>query len=245
MSRAFEEIKTIVFLHIPKTAGTSIVNFLIKGLDLKEEEVYNCGFRAKTHIEGNINFIKLSSYEKQKYKFICGHVEYFLLQSIDYPHFSFTLLRNPVDRIISLYFYILENEKHHLHKIVKENKMNISDFMRSGLWIELDNGMLRRLIGALNVPYGRCNYKMLEVAKYNLENKINLFGFQEKFDEFINIISDIFSIENRSYKKENVTKNRKSLDDIDKEAINIIKIFNTLDLELYDYALNLYEKRKF
>ncbi len=238
-----EKVYSIVFLHIPKTAGTSFTSFLIEHLKLNPEEVYNVGQRGKTHIQGNINFINLNEEEKERYKLICGHVEYLLLNNIEYNIFSLTLLRNPIDRIVSIYYYILNNNKHHLHRIVKKNNMSIPMVMKSGLWVELNNEMVRRLIGALNVPYGRCNYKMLDMAKHNLKNKIDLFGFQNRFDEFINIFSQIFKINKLTYKFLNKTPNRKAIKELDEESIESIKRYNPLDIELYNYALELYEKK--
>ncbi len=66
MRKIFKMIDSIVFLHIPKTGGTTLTDFIIKSLGLKSEEIFNCGQQARTHIEGNIKFIKLNSKEKKE-----------------------------------------------------------------------------------------------------------------------------------------------------------------------------------
>ncbi|WP_459893085.1 sulfotransferase family 2 domain-containing protein [Desulfothermus okinawensis] len=236
-------IDSIVFLHIPKTGGTTLTDFIIKSLGLKSEEIFNCGQQARTHIEGNIKFIKLNSKEKKKFKFVCGHVEISLIKQINYPILSLTILREPVDRIVSMYYYIRSNKNHHLHSLLVNNKMSISDFVKSGCWIEINNGMVRRLSGGLNIPYGKCNLKMLEIAKYNLLTAINLFGFLEYFDEFVSLLGKLLDISQIKYSRKNVTRGRKKIEEIDESDINIIKYYNPLDISLYNWAKEVYNSK--
>ncbi len=233
------KVISLIFIHCPKTAGTSLSSFIIKSLNLKNEEVYNCGDRARTHIEGNIKFMKLPLEEKKRFKFICGHVELFILKAINYPVFTFTLLRDPIKRIVSLYNFIIQTKTHHLHNFIIKNKLSISDFIKSGIWIETNNGVVRRLCGGIRVPYGRCNFKMLETAKFNLE-KLSLFGFQEKFMEFVKMLSLVLGINDFSFEHQNVTKYKINVDDND---IKTIEAFNKLDIELYKYAKTIYAEK--
>jgi len=232
----FDKVNSLIFIHCPKTAGTSLTSFIIKNLNLKDEEIYNCGQRARTHIEGNIKFMNLPLEEKKKFRFICGHVELFILQTINYPVFTFTLLRDPIKRIISLYNFIIQTKTHHLHDFIIKNRLSISDFIKSGAWIETNNGMVRRLCGGIRIPYGRCNFRMLENAIFNLR-KLSLFGFQEKFEEFIKILSMVLGISCLSFEYINVTNYKIEVDEKD---IKTIEAFNQLDIELYKYAKTIY-----
>jgi len=235
------KVKTIVFLHIPKTGGSTVSNIIKRNFE--EDECYICGSRGESQYQSNLNFISLDENQKRKYKFIAGHVELILLQSLPQEHFSFTFLRNPVDRMISMYYYILANEKHHLHEIVSKNRLSIKEFMAAKLWHELDNGMVRRLSGVRDlIPYGQCDSQLLESAKFNLLNNISFFGFLERFDESIFMLSKIVGLKDILYTKKNVTKKKPKRKDIDKDSIDAIVEYNKLDIELYNFARNHYRK---
>ena len=98
--------KKIIFIHIPKTAGTSIIKYcqnnfsIYDGWDIKVKllEKFNTDSSyINTHDFTKTNDIeKLSSYNK------------------------FTVVRNPYDRMVSWYFYITLFDKDKITKTFKE-----------------------------------------------------------------------------------------------------------------------------
>ena len=211
--------KTLVFFHIPKTAGTTISS-IIRPLYSKEE-CYICSSDNRTHLQGNIDFANLDDEQKRKYKYISGHLELFLLHNIPQDYIAITFLRNPVERIISLYYFILKTETHHLHTRLNESNISLKEFVLGGFWEEVDNGMTRRLsgIGSL-VPYGKCNNDMLILAKNNLLG-FDFIGIQERFDEFLFLMSKILELKNILYTSKNVGHKSKKYHDIDKDTITV------------------------
>ena len=130
----------IIFIHIPKTGGTSIVNSL--------------AFRMPygTIYPETSRFFKL---KRKLYKKIYNQVSFkkheFALdikQILGYQYnnfFSFAVVRNPWDWVASYFYFIKFAEispdtkkpwKHHLYPKVKE--MNFSDFVK---WVTLEDGL--------------------------------------------------------------------------------------------------------
>ncbi len=91
----------IVFLHIPKTAGQSVHHYLVTNFD---EKVI---FPARV----NSQILNYTIGEIKKYKIFSGHFDLSFLDIVDQPKFTFTILRNPKDRILSYYFYIRNEAK--------------------------------------------------------------------------------------------------------------------------------------
>ena len=115
----------LIFLHFPRTGGYTLNEVLKR--KFKNNEMYGVYVPEKGVIPKIVeeNFINLPMFEKQKFKFIYGHF-FFGLHSF-YEHYSYyTLLRNPLDRVVSMYGIALTSKEHYLYDYIIKNK-------RSGL----------------------------------------------------------------------------------------------------------------
>lgn len=237
--------QSIIHFHIPKTAGSTISSILSPCFT--PEELFYCGsnFTGLNHFESNVYFASLPDAEKVKYKFISGHVEYMLLQSFPAPHFSFTIIRNPLDRMISMYYYILRTETHHLHRTLHDDRVSLAGFMDGGFWHEIDNGMCRRLSGVCaQAPYGECSREVYELAKFNLANNLSFVGLQERFDESLFLLLyHLGALDRLDYTRTNVNPFRKKPQEISPADRAAVLRRNAWDIELYAFARELYNQR--
>jgi len=237
--------QTVIHFHIPKTAGSTINSILVPAFD--RDEVFLCGDNKLhlSHWESNVHFAGLSPEEQAPFRYIAGHVEYFLLESLRMPHFSFLFLRNPIERLVSMYYFVKGHEGHHLHSKVVDEELTLAEFVSTGLWHELDNGMCRRLSGVANsVPIGQCGEDVLRRAQYNLENNFSFIGFQERFDESLFLLlSFLDALDGLDYQSQNVTDKRKKAKRITSEEKKALMAVNSLDLELYAFGRELYRSR--
>ncbi|WBU63885.1 sulfotransferase family 2 domain-containing protein [Paracoccus aerodenitrificans] len=89
----------IVFLHIPKTAGQTIHNRLVKLVGGPE---YVSPIRV--HIQaGDCDQMPAG------YRLYSGHLDWTQLDKLPKDRFAFTVLRDPKERIASFYFYLIKD----------------------------------------------------------------------------------------------------------------------------------------
>jgi len=92
-------------------------------------------------------------------------------------------------------------------------------------------------------PPGQVGRDDLETAKQNLSSHFAAFGFSEDFAECVVLFRRKLGWKRAPfYRRENVTKNRVSVADIPADDLAIIKTYFELDIELYQYAQQLYQE---
>ncbi len=115
----------IVFLHIAKTAGTSLVDFFRKILPAEQ---------MMTHGD----FIKfprghaLPATAIADYRFISGHFGYSYIGEHIKNAYSFTFLRDPVARVLSFYKFCMNADMQRQYPVARAARdMSIDQFMTS------------------------------------------------------------------------------------------------------------------
>ena len=91
----------IVFLHIPKTAGQSVHNELVRAVGQPAVSPVRVHTQSSTP-EGQL---------PDGYQLYSGHIDWTALDQIPKPRFVFSVLRDPRERIASFYFYLLKEAR--------------------------------------------------------------------------------------------------------------------------------------
>src|SRR5262245_16845682 len=94
---------TLIFLHIPKPAGTTVHHVLER--QFAADEVYSLA--GDSWASYRRDFQRLTLPERKKIRVIKGHMEFGLHELLPQPATYVTVLRHPVDRIMSYYYYVL------------------------------------------------------------------------------------------------------------------------------------------
>lgn len=224
--------KKIFFIHIPKTAGISVRKIFESQYD-KEEMFHISGGSAiptKFHYEVIVNIIKnIDNTIIPKINFISGHVP-FESEVQKFENFKFiTFLRDPIQRVISDYFYVISTPDNALFHIVKD--LSLKEYVTRNMDLQIDNLQTRFLSGKIT---GEITKKELDQAKYNLTNHFAFFGLTEDMSNSVSFLSHIFKWKNiPQIPLANITKRAKHYT---QEDVEVIKKFNEFDLELYEFV---------
>ncbi|MEJ2598008.1 MAG: sulfotransferase family 2 domain-containing protein [Anaerolineales bacterium] len=180
--------------------------------------------------------------EKAQIRLIKGHYAYGLHEHFPRKGIYFTLLRNPISRLISYYYYAKRTPNHYLHRIIDTENYDIQDLFRHKLTSEVDNDQVRRISGVGDtVKFGDCTTEMLETAKENLANEFAVTGLTERFDETLLLLREVFGWKNVFYVRKNVTKSRPRRAALPESQLAAIQEANALDIQLYQWAQEHFE----
>ncbi len=91
----------IIFNHMPKTGGTSMHQFFEEVFG--KDRVYR--FRNRLITPDTLTIEKMSDTQRQYFKVFQGHFPYGYRSMIGKHAFYFGIIRDPIDRIVSDYYY--------------------------------------------------------------------------------------------------------------------------------------------
>lgn len=152
---------TVLFLHIPKTAGTALRTVLADALPPDERAfVYGVGALPGGITEGEL--AAMPAEQKAALRLVFGHFHFGLHRQMHQDARYVTMLRDPVDRIVSLYG---EYERNRPDLIAGAN---LEEWVFGGTSLQTDNEMVRYVTGRRGVPYGGTSDDMLKEAIDNI-----------------------------------------------------------------------------
>ncbi|TMU87703.1 sulfotransferase family protein [Bacillus sp. BHET2] len=204
-----------VFLHVPKTGGTTMNNIF--------RNQYSTGeLFDHDRIDGKGKLIDtISPVEKEKIKAVSGHYFYGFHQHFSMDYTYFTLLREPVDRVLSSYYFLRDFPGHeHIRSLTLE------EFVKT-------KHVAHNLQTAMISGIGRT--PKLDKALDHL-SEFKVVGLTEKFDDSLFLLQKAYGWKHVQYKKQNITKKRPLKEDVPERIIKLIEKYNTLDMKLYLYG---------
>ncbi len=228
----------LLFLHIQKTAGTTTHNIIER--QYSKSEIFNI-YHAVNGLE---QFNALSADELTKLKIIKGHFAFGIEQRLPGSYEYITILRDPVDRVISHFYHAFEDKNHWQYNEIQSRKLTLEDVLDEGTLPNLDNNIIRMLSGNNRIPFGSCTREMLDKANDNLEKHFAVIGLQSKFDEFIIECAERYNwTKFLWYRKHRVGKTRPKKELLSGSVLAKIQKCTALDQELYDRWKPIVEQR--
>ncbi|MEP7358836.1 MAG: sulfotransferase family 2 domain-containing protein, partial [Anaerolineales bacterium] len=153
---------TLFFLHVPKAGGTTFHQIIAR--QFPAGAAYN--LYAYSTAKAVTAYKQLPLEQRRAYRLVKGHMPFGLHEFAGRPSTYITILRRPVERVVSYYYYVLASPEHYLHAQVTKKRISLADFAASPLSIELDNGQTRQLAAAqgqrLEAPVGALPAEALE-----------------------------------------------------------------------------------
>lgn len=201
----------VYFLHIPKTAGTSVANSLVTTFPKDKVLTHDQINSVRTHPREI--FLNASFWH--------GHFthEVYSKRLPKQPSFVLTFLRDPVAHYVSTFFHLkidptftyttrLKPDKElaqEIHHFVKER--SIEEFLDSAYSNLYDNFQTRYLVRGLSSDYADCSdHQLLPVAQ-RLLLQLPFFGLTERFDDSIAMLEQCLQLQ-QPLKKQKANRSR-------------------------------------
>jgi hypothetical protein len=224
-----------LFLHIQKTAGTSLVS--------AARSIYGKSFVSHGDCWGN------SPSALSSKRFVSGHIGYdyasTLMQDRD---FNFTFLRNPLERILSMYYFCKNRDPSEYVIYHKANTFSLEQFLEEGHrdpWIK--KNIWNNQVWQLAHGYAHLDNRtidafsqdeLLDLALQHMD-KFHFIGITEQFEnDGAYVLKTLGFPQECSIPRVNVTANRPSLDQQPAKILNLLESLTELDWKLYNYALS-------
>lgn len=226
--------KKILFDHLPKCGGSSLNYYLAKHYPRRKTFSLN-GADPESSVK---KFINKSQRERFSYDLIKGHLAHELLDYAPHACIKVTVLRDPVERIVSHYYYAKSTPKHYLYSKIHDANMNLEDYVSSNIGGELHNWYTTHFTG-LSVEEVQSNQVNSLENAHEVIKKYDIVGFLDKYADFINKLQNKANLRySYSDKKINVTCKKPLLKEIPKDTLKLIHDANIVDIKLYNRLRN-------
>jgi hypothetical protein len=227
---------TIIFVHLPKCGGTTL-NRLIEW-EYPPTRVYSI----------DPSFFK-SSYRRllaaapsrlARMRVIQGHMPFGVHRLLTQKATYITVVRDPVDRGISEYYYALSRVVHPQNRMMK--RLTLEEYIRMTPYANVQTKLIAGQDPGYDFLGGDCTDETLALAKANLAKHFSLVGLTERFDETLALAKILFGWKIRNYAHFNVTSSRPQKEEVPAEIRDVIRDRYRYDAQLYEYARELFEK---
>lgn len=232
--------ETLLFLHVPKCGGTTMQGIIDRYFP--PETI--CEFDTMLEFPTDISQLRESL---KGIRLIRGHIQVGLTRYLE-QSVLMTVLRDPVQRLVSLYYYM-----RNIYAISPNQKALPLSF-HVAAQVNLRKFVCHEAMGFIN-HNGMCTF--LTDDQWNLESltpeeklkrakqvvdRCAFVGITERMTESIDLMCWKFNWKHpKRYESLNIG-NRVQLDAIDPDIVAQIRINNKLDYELYQYARARFER---
>ncbi len=232
-------LRQAVFLHIQKTGGTSIIGGLrpYYGSLCSHGD---CWGRPSAEFWGP--------------DFVSGHVGYSYFEDLIKDRYSFTVLRDPVERIISLYYFCRKRDPQEYEIYQRAHTMSFEEFLNAGFTDKLVkdyiwNNQTWQLACGYEDPKGRCHDDfgedtLLELAQEHLAAFSRVGTTEALAEDAALIAADLGLKDGVTVKPSNVTPDRPRREDLSPAAREMLQDLTLLDSELCQHAVRFHSEKK-
>jgi hypothetical protein len=173
--------RRVLFDHLPKCAGTTINEYLLS--HYPKRFIFRTNGRHP--MESIMKFQSLPENSRYGFHLIIGHLTNRLLDYIQPDTITLTVFREPIDRIISHYFFVRRDQKHYLHNKVLRMNIKLENYASSGLPNELRNWYTCYFSGFSIEEAEMKPEESVNRAAQQIFSNYNIIGFQDDLPSVI------------------------------------------------------------
>jgi hypothetical protein len=245
--------KLLIFCHIPKAGGTTM-EFILANC-FPGDQYFNsyvgipdsaASIASGAMIAERYNL--LSPEAKQAIRCVAGgHVPMGIHTLFDRPARYFTVIRHPVDRVVSQFYHMRVHDYMPLFDRIKD--MTFEQYMDSRIGLDPFDHQVRMLSGCeeLDGPWGvdgkpvsaaPVEARHLEMAKQNIEKHFITAAPLEEFSTLVVLLKSLYgwNLRNCLYERQNITARRPHVDEMPQATRRRVEDYNRYDMELYEWT---------
>lgn len=225
---------TVVFLHIPKTAGNTATWLLERHYAPQRRHAVPTQPREIPPLDQiNAGLRALPPERLEGLELVTGHYPFGIHEALPRRARYVTFVRDPVERVVSLYYYLRSHPRHHLRG--EANRLSLREFAERNVSGNLHNGQTAFLAGR-GIWHDRFDEELLAEALAHLESDFAAVGVTERFDESVLVFRRQLGWSARVYyRRLNVNRTRPR-HELDPQTRDALEGLNQLDRRLYEHA---------
>lgn len=231
--KSTSELRPALFMHVQKTAGTSIVELAIKRY-------------GSAAVCSHGDFVNRLPADFEGLPFVSGHFGYDFARTLMAERYSFTFLREPTERLLSFYYFCKNRDasEFEIYKLAQEN--NLEKFVqlvfekpsvKATIWNhqawQLAHGFGRQDNRNINC------FKPEEIFRLAIDHlrEFDHIGFTETFEEDKKHILRELGIADRLFgRRANVTRGKPAKKELPSSTKKLLDQITELDKEVYQFA---------
>lgn len=218
----------LIFLHIPKTGGTSLHQWLRNFY--RDSEIKYLEHGLNPDVLNQLRNLPLS-----QRLLISAHMAFGLHQQFneanDYTYTAF--IREPIARAWSHYLFAMRSTRHHAHADLRSGNLSMLDYLAN-----IKNDQCRYLAGSLGET---SDEELLAAALRNIRSSFCSVGILERFDQSLVLLKVKCGWKTKPCLRLNVRPKKRSARDAEmpKEAKRLLIELNQADIKLFEEANKL------
>jgi hypothetical protein len=163
----------VLFDHLPKCGGTTVTRYL--RLNYARRVVFQTDGRRPANSVAK--FRLLPKAERYRYRLVSGHGAHRLLDYVHPDTLAVTILRDPIQRVISHYYYVRQAKQHYLHRAIVEGGVTLEGYVSSGLSAEVRNWYTTHFSGLSIEEAERDPDRAVTLACETIRDRYQIVGF--------------------------------------------------------------------
>jgi len=227
-------------MHIQKTGGTSIT------------EAIRPHYRNDIVSHGDYYYLKHTTASLRNVRFISGHFGFEYARQFMDGRYAFTFLRDPVERILSLYYFSRTRDPAEFPIYRVAHEMDLAGYLRAGFDLKDVNAYLWNQ-QAWQLACGWADPQQREIHNFTEEQilerakahvmEFHYIGFVESFAaDSKAILADLHAPVPERLVPANLTPARPHRNDLPAATIRLAEELTRLDAALYEHAKDLWRR---